>query len=70
MPRFSTLTRDQARTRALYDDNAEATSLFDDAELRISDATFREDHARQVLAEIAAADASRFPDAIRAVLSR
>ncbi len=54
MPRIPTRTRDQARIRALYDDNAEASAIFDDADLRISDARFREDYARQVLAEIAA----------------
>jgi hypothetical protein len=53
MPRSPTLTRDQ-RHAALYDDNAEASALFDDADLRISDASFREDYARQVLAMIAA----------------
>jgi hypothetical protein len=61
MPRIPTLTRDQARTRALFDDNAEATSLFDDAELgigpdaddfRLSDAEWREQYARAMLAEL------------------
>ncbi|HEX9412271.1 MAG TPA: hypothetical protein VF916_02105 [Ktedonobacterales bacterium] len=62
MPRFPILTRDQARSRALYDeDHAEATSLFDDAELgitpdaddfRLSDADWREQYARAMLAEL------------------
>ncbi len=56
-----TLTRDQARTRALFDDNAEASALFDDAELgitpdandfRLSDADWREQYARAMLAEL------------------
>jgi hypothetical protein len=61
MPRIPALTRDQARTRALFDDNAEATSLFSDAELgvtpdaddvRLSDADWREQYARAMLAEL------------------
>jgi hypothetical protein len=62
MPRFPILTRDQAHNRALFDDNAEATSLFDDAErgsetddprdLRLSDADWREQYARAMLAEL------------------
>jgi hypothetical protein len=60
MPRFPTLTRDQACHAALYEDNADA--LFDDAErgsetddprdLRLSDADWREHVARVLLAEL------------------
>ena len=59
MPRIPTHTRDQ-RHAALFDDNAEATALFDDAELgivpdaddlRLSDADWREQYARAMLAE-------------------
>ena len=61
MPRIPILTRDQARNRALFDGNAEVTSLFSDAELgiepdandfRLSDADWREQYARAMLAEL------------------
>ena len=61
MPRFPTLTRDQARHAALYEDHAEASAVFDDAELgivpdaddfRLSDVDWREQYARAMLAEL------------------
>jgi hypothetical protein len=61
MPRSPTRTRDQARTRALFDDDAEASAVFDDVELgiepdaddvRLSDADWREHYARAMLAEL------------------